>query len=399
MHLFIVHQFPDYDNFVSITVSLKKKINSNIAIMNIFPVHNLKYYGFNALLEKYQIQFIDVFELNKRSILVNLLLNLIIILPKVIIKKLNRVWYYMYHKHTLFNEKHFVNLIKKNKIKSINIDDGLPRRYKKILFVACKKTNIKFNCYKIGVEMRKDIKIKQEDYSLFDHTIIQDQNLIIDESEKNKKKFIRIASPRYSLDWMDEVENSYKYKLKEYDPDITKRKLRVLLVTRNRVSNNTWQMIHDELKRIEDIEVKIKIKPRGQFRPLHIQENIINEYNTAELVNWADVIVAHSTSILIEAIIKNKKILFLNFLYALEDKNQLLEGDKYVFENQYIVEYMNSKEDLIKRIHILKSGEFDINDYAKYKESKKFFLKKILEDKFFDRPNNLKEDLISIYQS
>ena len=62
MHLFIVHQFPDYDNFVSITVSLKKKINSNIAIMNIFPVHNLKYYGFNALLEKYQIQFIDVFQ-------------------------------------------------------------------------------------------------------------------------------------------------------------------------------------------------------------------------------------------------------------------------------------------------------------------------------------------------
>ena len=44
-------------------------------------------------------------------------------------------------------------------------------------------------------------------------------------SKKNNKKFIRIASPRYSLDWMDEVENSYKYKLIEYDPDITKRKL------------------------------------------------------------------------------------------------------------------------------------------------------------------------------
>ena len=60
---------------------------------------------------------------------------------------------------------------------------------------------------------------------------------------------------------------------------------------------------------------------------------------------------------------------------------------------------MNSKEDLIKRIHILKSGEFDINEYEKYKESKKSFLKKNLEDKFFDRPNNLKEDLINIYQS
>ena len=145
--------------------------------------------------------------------------------------------------------------------------------------------------------------------------------------------------------------------------------------------------------------MKIKIKPRGQLRPLHIQENIINEYNTSELVNWADVVVAHSTSILIEAIIKNKKILFLNFLYSLEDKRQLLEGDKYVFENQYIVEYINSKEDLIKRIHSLKSAESYIGDNKKYQESKKFFLKKNLDDKFFDRPNNLNEDLINIYQS
>ena len=44
MHLFIVHQFPDYDNFVPIIVNLKKKINSKFGIMNIFPIHNLKYY-------------------------------------------------------------------------------------------------------------------------------------------------------------------------------------------------------------------------------------------------------------------------------------------------------------------------------------------------------------------
>ena len=52
MHLFIVHQFPDYDNFVPIIVNLKKETNSNFAIMNIFPVHDLKYYGFNSILKK-----------------------------------------------------------------------------------------------------------------------------------------------------------------------------------------------------------------------------------------------------------------------------------------------------------------------------------------------------------
>ena len=39
--------------------------------MNIFPVHDLKYYGFNALLKKYKIEFIDVFNLNKKSIFIN----------------------------------------------------------------------------------------------------------------------------------------------------------------------------------------------------------------------------------------------------------------------------------------------------------------------------------------
>ena len=393
MHLFIVHQFPDYDNFVPIIVNLKKETNSNFAIMNIFPVHDLKYYGFNSILKKYKIQFIDVFNLNKKSIFIKLLLNFIIILPKMIIKRLNRLWYYFYHNYTLFYKKHLVSLIKREKIKSINIDNSLPERYKKIFFSACKETNIKFNCYRIGVEMRQDIKIKAEEYSLFDHTIIQDQNFMIDTNKINDNKFIRISSPRYSLNWIKEVENSYKYKLREYDSNITKRKLRVLLVTRNEVSNKSWQIIHYKLKKIENLELRIKIKPRGQFSPLHIQENIINEYNTSELVNWADVIVSHSTSILIEAIIKNKKILFLNYLYALEKKKEF----KYIFEDQNIVEYVNSIENLLKRIQYFKSNKINIDNNEKYQQSKKFFLQKYLGNDYFNKTITLKKEFINIY--
>ena len=138
------------------------------------------------------------------------------------------------------------------------------------------------------------------------------------------------------MDWLEEVENSYRYKLKEYNLDTNKKKLKVLIVTRPMFSNKSWQVIYEELKKIRNIEIRIKLKPRGQFRPLHVQENIINEYNTSELINWADVIVAHSTSVLIEGIIKDKKILFLNFLFDLEKKNE----SKYIFENQNIVEYM-----------------------------------------------------------
>ena len=101
-------------------------------------------------------------------------------------------------------------MIKSKKIKSINIDHSIPERYKKILYTACKETNIKFNCYRIGVEMRQNIMNKADEYSLFDHTIIQDQNFIIDKDKKNDKKFMRISSPRYSLEWIEEVEDTYR---------------------------------------------------------------------------------------------------------------------------------------------------------------------------------------------
>ena len=148
-------------------------------------------------------------------------------------------------------------------------------------------------------------KTKPEDFSLYDCAMIQSQILGIDDSEKNKRKFKRIASPRYSLDWLNEVEEMYRYKLKEYSPDTFDRKLKVVLMTRAMFSEKTWQILYEELKKIYDIELKIKLKPRGQFRPLYAQKNIINEYNTSELINWADVIVSHASSILNEAIIKS----------------------------------------------------------------------------------------------
>ena len=70
--------------------------------------------------------------------------------------------------------------------------------------------------------MRQNIELKIDDYNLFDNIIIQDENLNIENPKENKKNFIRIENLRYSLDWLNEVENSYRYKLKEYSLNLTK---------------------------------------------------------------------------------------------------------------------------------------------------------------------------------
>jgi len=164
-------------------------------------------------------------------------------------------------------------------------------------------------------------------------------------------------------------------------------------MTRNKFSEKTWQKIYEELKKISNIELKIKFKPRGQFRPLHSQKNIINEYNSSELINWADIIVAHSSSVLIEAIIKNKKILFLNFLYNLEK----IKKSNYIFENQNVVENINSKEDLINRIQNLKINETYITNDEKYQKSKNFFLQKIFGNNYFNKESIYNKEFIDIY--
>ena len=190
MHLFIVHQFPDFDNFVPIVIDLKKKTNLNFSIMNVFPVHDLKYYRLNQLLINNGIQLIEVSEINMKSKIVKFFLKFIQIIPKKILEKLDKIWYYFYHKFTLFDQDNLISYIKKKSIKSINIDKALPNTYKKIIISACQKSNIRINCYNLGIEMRRNIKINLDDYDFCDYGIIQDRNLILDESNLKKKRLL-----------------------------------------------------------------------------------------------------------------------------------------------------------------------------------------------------------------
>ena len=240
--------------------------------------------------------------------------------------------------------------------------------------------------------MRRNIKINPNDFDLYDNAIVQDQNLIIEKSDTKSKKIIRVASSRYSLRWIKEVENVYKYKLKDYSQKLENRNLKILLVTRPFFTQKSWEKIYKKLKEIKNIDLRIKLKPRGQFKPLHIQDNIINEYNTSELINWADVVVSHSSSILVEAVIKFKRVLFLNFLFDLEKKKKI----NYIFEDTEVVEYMNSFEQLINRLKILRSNN-DFEFLEKYQRSRTDFLQSNIDKDYFTESKDLNKELLQIY--
>lgn len=392
MHLFVVHQFPDIDNFLPIISRLKKQTNQKYIIMNVYPIHDLKLYCFNNILNKYDIECIDLFKISFRAKIIKLFLTLI---PANFLIRYKNIWHYLYHKYFFFNKKNISDLIKKKNIISISLDHSLPDRYKSIFLELKKKTEIRLITYKLGVEMRNDINIRKATYENSDYAVVEDCTTQFKVSKKDKKKLIRISNPRYSLSWLDEIDKEYKYRYNESDYLQKKRNLRVLLITRPFFSHQSWKTIIDNLKKIESIDFRIKIKPRGNFLPLNYQNEITNGMNTSELINWSDIVISHATSVLLEAIIKNKKILFLKYLLHHENK----ENINYVFENQDFIEEVNSISQIEKKINYYK--EFFIPQKLElkiYNHVTSNFLKKIVGDSF-DKKKIFEKNFLKLYEN
>ena len=392
MHLFIVHQFPDIDNFLPIISRLKKQTNQKYILMNVYPIHDLNLYCFNNILDRYDVECIDLFKISFRAKLINLLFKLV---PVRFLLRFKYIWHYFYHKYFFFNEKNIHDLIKTKRIKSINIDHSLPDRYKSIFFKLKKKTDIKLITYKLGVEMRNDINIRKVTYENSDYAVVEDCSTQFKVSDEDKKKIFRISNPRYSLSWLDEIDKEYNYKFNESDYLKKKRNLRVLLITRPFFSYKSWKEIFNNLKKINSIDVKIKFKPRGDFVPLKYQNDVINGMNTSELINWSDVIISHATSVLLEAIIKNKKILFLKYLLHHENKEKI----NYVFENQNFIEEINSFSQIEEKINSYKElpfpQKFELNTYD---DAKSNFIKKLIGDGF-DKNNIFEKNFLKLYEN
>lgn len=394
MHLFIVHQFPDLDNFLPVISNLKKQTNQKFSLLNAYPVHEIKHYNFHEILKKYEIDYINIYEISFRAKLVKFFLNLIKIVPNKIILRSKKFWYFLYHKYLFFDEKNILNLIKTKKIKTINIDHSLPDRYKSIFKNTLKKTEVKLITYKLGIEMRNNINIRSVTYENTDYAVVEDCSTQFKVSNEIKNKLFRITNPRYSLTWLNEIDKEYKYKLKDYTLN-KNRKIRVLLLTRPFFSYRTWEKIWNTLKKIDQIDVRFSFKPRGNFIPLNFQGNEIKELNTSELINWADIVIGHATSVLVEAIIKNKKIFFLKYLLEEEKK----ENINYVFENENFIEIINSHDEIIKKINFFINQEFPKNfDLSIYKNDIKNFLTNLIGNNF-DKENLFENNFLGLYKN
>lgn len=346
MNLFIIHSFPDLDNLAPIINFLSKK--KSVLILSVYPIHDFKKYKILSFLIRQKVNYKTILDLSFKHKIFGFFLKIFLSLPDLLLDKLNFVWNYFYYNSFLFNEDLINNLNKDRKLTSINIDDALPNKYKIVLTTYSKKNEIPLYLYKSGVDMRREknqiTNSKNEfvynDYGYCSKIIIQDNHHIVGEEHKTYREKVVKSCHRYSYQWINYSENAYDIKFDSaenlYDE---KKKLRIVIFTTNSTKNK-WDDIYKNIKNLNYVEVKIVKKPRGKLKPLHLHKNSNIEHSSSELINWSDIVISHSTSLLVEAVIKNKKILFMEYLSS--KKEDLIIDDYDFIEKIFSDNHLNA---------------------------------------------------------
>jgi len=399
MHLFVVDQYPELDEFAPIIHEINSNSKKKASIMNMYPVQEIKKYELiKLLIKRSKINFINLSSLSLKNFLIIMCLKIFLLFPKFILLRCNRLWFFIFHKLNFLNIYAIKKLIKKNNIKSISIGGGLALRYKKILYEACSENNIKLILYTSSVEMRKNFDVP--DYNeLYSHQIIISDRIssLNKKYDKVRKKIKNLNAARYSHQWINILEDINYYKIKDYKiPSTKNEKIKIAIFTRSLFNDEEWKIIETKINQIPNVEVKLRYKPRGDLSPLSINRQIIGQNTSSELINWADIIISHTSSILIEAILKNKVIFFPDYLLKdekyLKNKNNL-EYEKYLFEDYSCVIKVNSLSEMVQNIENFLS-KIEIWNKTCFK-GRQDFLKKIFGDDFFKE--NVNQNYLNFY--
>ena len=160
-----------------------------------------------------------------------------------------------------------------------------------------------------------------------------------------KRKIKVLGSSRFSNEWIkihDEiipsqiVDLTNKIKIVYFERSAMLDKDKIVLAKNFLESMNNFK------------HIKLAVKPsvRSNKTKLNNQKNIINgdKINSVNLINWADIVIGSTSSILIESFIKNKLFIYPKFL----------QDDPMIFEEYKsccIINSISELENVIKKIN------------------------------------------------
>jgi hypothetical protein len=347
MHLFLYSIIPDIDTLTPVIDCIKKKNKIMFRSTNI--INDYSEHPLFTLLNHENISLSNKPLLNLKGYIIYILIKFFNYLPVFIQDKLSFFTQFLYYNFEPFSKKYLLKFLKKNNIKTINIDDGCSENIIKILSKAAKDRNIPIIMYQVGLFILKSHQIKiNKNISYFHskHNFSERPKFL----KSYKTSLIFHGFPRFTNIWIEKMK-----KISKVNKDNNKDNLKISIFTRPRKNilskkNNIINKIH----KLDEVKLILKNKPRYIMTKKQEKKHS-DDYTTSELIDWSDIIICHNTSIIAEMLIKEKPIFFLNYLSP---------HDEYYYLLKYnCVNLINSEDEMLDLINIFKNNKYLLKDY------------------------------------
>lgn len=363
MNLFLYEFFMQLDSLAPIISTLKKN-NLKVGFASIYPIHDYRKHKLLKLLISEEILFINRIPTNLKNYLVLLFFKIVLYLPKNLLLRFEGFWFKFYNNFNLLSKKEFINFCISNNVVTINIPYDLSEIRKNFINECNQSIKAKIIHIEVGVRVFDTPGNNKLLPNFFDFFIRSNDH---DPINEKKEKIKYLGALRYSDSWIKSLDDLYHVKEAE------KKKLRIALFLNERMLIEGNEILSN-LMSLNEIDFKIATKPKSVL-PLKCTDFYLNHKSATSLINWADLIVSHSSSILIEAILKRKKILYCSFANYHEKynikKSRIEEIDSIIKINNF--------DELNEQIEISKKQNNVVN-YTQEEYKKIYKLRGFVKD-------------------
>ena len=381
MNLFLTDVFISIDMLSPIAHLLSKnKMKVGILNCNCIQDHT-EDSVLNYLIHENEVTYYKFLPLNFSNKIIYYFVKLLLKLPRFFLIRMTTFWFFIARKKNFFCDKKFKNFLIKNNIKTITICENFQKRNLEKVRKISKLLEIPLILVPSGLRLDEVKNLEMKKINFCDHYL--NPNKIQIDSNKTKKNLI-MGSPRYHTDWFKTLESIYRFNvhLKKND----KLKIAAFVKSGSHFGeNDLFYELINKLKKTENIEIKIKNKP-SDILPNKCAKFLKDGYSSTELIEWSDIIITgRPSSVLVEAIIKDKYIFLINY------NNPKIEMCN--FYNFEIINKLYNENDMIEKIQSFIKNKNKINRDTPNKE---IFLNSFIN--FKSANNNTNTDYLNFYK-
>ena len=348
MHIFFLDLFTDIDALSPIIYKLNQDKKNNVMICSTNYIQNNENNELIKYFKKEGIIYLNFPHNKYLFILFKIIKNILKKLPRNLLNKSRFLFKFLYYNFTFFSKDDIKDLLKKYKIKSVSVDSSNPISKLEKISNACKDLKIKLIFIPSGAEILNINAFNtKEDFKLCSYYLSQntlEKFKIPEETKEEKIKFL--GSPRFSDEWISFLNKFYnkKFSKKNSNPNIG------IFVTPAGQNFSKHEKIVRKLLNDNYLNTEIRHKPRDYMLEKCCDFNY-DFLNTNELINWSDIIVTVQTSLIIEAIKKNKHVMFLEY-YIPDEYGSWI--DKY-----NCVDRIKSEQEILHKIELIKQNKYN----------------------------------------